>query len=78
MWWAFKHLWDLFDPKDFATDFFQLFLVYFYVVVKCILKNIAKALGAKRLLALAKLSSGIRPIIVGEILYQLMNMTLCF
>ncbi len=75
---VFKHLRDLFDPKDFAIGFSQLFLVYSYVAAKCILGNIARAFGARRLLTLTKPSSGIWSIIVSEILYQLVNMTLCF
>jgi hypothetical protein len=75
---VFKHLQDLFDPKDFAIGFSQSFLVYFYVATECILENIAMALGARRLLILTKPSSGIQLITISEILYWLVNMTLCF
>jgi hypothetical protein len=62
----FEHLRNIFDPKDLVSDFSQLFPVCSYVVTGCILGNIIKALGATRLLALAKPSSGIRPITIGE------------
>jgi len=64
---VFKHLQDLFDSKDFVSNFSQLYLVYSYVVAKCIFRNIIKALGARRLLALAKPFDGIWLIIIGEI-----------
>jgi hypothetical protein len=37
--------------------------------------SITKALGVVKLLALAKPFGGIRPITIGEVLYQLMNRT---
>jgi hypothetical protein len=48
------------DLKDSISDFSKLFLASFYVVIRCIPKNIANALGVIKLLALAKLSSGIQ------------------
>jgi hypothetical protein len=39
----------------------------YYVVTKHISRNISKALGATKLLALAKPFSGIQPIEVGEV-----------
>ncbi len=66
---VFKHLRDIFDPKDSTNKFSQLFLVCIYVTIRHILKSIAKALGANRLLILAKPSNGIRPIAIGEVLY---------
>jgi hypothetical protein len=47
---VFKHLRDLFDPKDFPIGSSQFILIYFYVAAKCILGNTAKAFGARRLL----------------------------
>jgi hypothetical protein len=51
---VFEHLWDLFDPEDLANIFSQVFMVYFYVVARHILDNIAKAFSVTKLLALAK------------------------
>jgi hypothetical protein len=42
------------------------------------LRPIARILGAIRLLVLGKPSSGIKPIVVGKVLYQLDNKALCF
>ncbi len=64
---VFKHLQDLFDPKDSANDFSQLFLMCSYVAIKHIPENITKALSVTRLLALAKLSSGIQLITISEV-----------
>jgi hypothetical protein len=55
---VFEHLKDLFDPENSISNFSQLFLVCFYVVVKHILGSITKALNATRLLALAKVFNG--------------------
>jgi len=44
----------------------------------CFPRPIAHILGAVRLLALGKPSSGIRPIVVGKVLYRLDNKTLFF
>jgi hypothetical protein len=52
-------------------------MVCSYVITRHVFENITKALGATRLLALAKASNGIQPIEVGEVFYQLMYMTLC-
>ncbi len=60
---VFKHLQDLFDPKDLSNNFPHLFLVCSYVVVGRIFESIIKALGVARMLTLAKPSSGIQPIV---------------
>jgi hypothetical protein len=44
-------------------------MVCSYVVAMCILGSITKALGASRLLALAKPFGGIQFIVVDEVLY---------
>lgn len=59
---VFKHLQDLFDPKDLSSDFPHLFLVCSYVIVGHIFKNITNALGVARMLTLAKPFGGIQPI----------------
>jgi hypothetical protein len=74
---VFKHLQDLFNPKDLINNISQLFMVCCYVIVGHISRSIAKALGVTRLLTLAKPSSGIQPIVIGEVFYQLVNRTLC-
>jgi hypothetical protein len=74
---VFEHLQDLFDLKDSASNFFQLFLMCFYVATSCILENIIMAFGVAKLLILAKPFGGIRPITVGEFFYQLVSRTLC-
>jgi hypothetical protein len=51
---VFEHLQNLFDLKDFANDFSQLFYFCFYVVARCIFGSITWAFGAVRLLILAK------------------------
>jgi len=56
---VFENLQDIFEPKDSTNNFFQLFLVCTYVAIGCMLGNITRALGASRLLILAKPSSGI-------------------
>ncbi len=66
----FEHLRNIFDPKDLVGDFSQLFSVCSYVVTGCILGNLVKALGATRLLALAKPFGDIRLITIGEYLVQ--------
>jgi hypothetical protein len=75
---VFEHLRDLFDPKDSANNFSQLFPMCFYVATGHIPRSITNALGAIKLLALIKPFSGIRPIAIGELLYQLVNRTFLF
>jgi hypothetical protein len=48
-----------------------------FVVTWCTFKNIAKAFGVVKLLALAKAFGAILPTAIGEVLYELVNMTLC-
>jgi len=48
-----------------------------HVVAHHILGSIAWVLGIAKLLTLAKLSRGIWPIMMGEVLYRLMSRTLC-
>jgi hypothetical protein len=64
---VFEHLRDLFDPKDSTNDFSRSFPMCSSVVIGHIPMNITKALGATRLLVLAKPSTSIQPIAVGEV-----------
>jgi hypothetical protein len=66
---VFKHLKDLFDPKDLVNYFSQLFLMCYYVVVRYIPKNITRTFGVARLLTLASPSSAIQPIAICNVLY---------
>jgi hypothetical protein len=72
-----KHLQDLFDLKDLASDFMQFFQVYSHVITSCIPRSIVWAFVLAMFLALVKPSRSIQPIMVGEFLYQLVNVTLC-
>jgi len=74
---VFKHFQDLFNLEDLINNISQLFMVCCYVIVRRISKSIAKALGATKLLTLAKPSSGIQPIAIGKVFYQLVNRTFC-
>jgi hypothetical protein len=66
---VFKHLKDLFDPRNLVNYFSQLFLMCSYVVVRYIPKNITKTFGATRLLALANPFSAIRLIAICNVPY---------
>jgi hypothetical protein len=55
------------DLEDSTSNFFQLFLVWFYVVIRHISNNIM--CGVVKLLALAKPFNGIQLIIVSEVFY---------
>jgi hypothetical protein len=67
---------DLFDLEDSINNFSKLFLASFYVATRCIPKNITKARVIK-LLALAKLFSGIRRIAIGKVFYWLVSKIFC-
>jgi hypothetical protein len=72
-----KNLQDLFDLKDLANGFMQFFQVYFHVITCHIPRSIVQAFGLVIFLALAKPYRSIQPIMWGEFLYQLANITLC-
>jgi hypothetical protein len=74
---VFEHLQDLFDLEDSTNNFLKLFLMYSYVVIGRIPKNITKALGVVKLLALVKPCGGIWPIAIDETFYQMVNRTFC-
>jgi len=56
---VFEHLQILFNSEDLINKFSQLFFICFYVIARCIPKNIIEASSDAKLLVLAKLSSGI-------------------
>ncbi len=67
-----KYLQDYFDLEDSVNGFIKF--------INCVpMWPLATSLGfvASRLLPLAKISSGICPIVMGEMFYQLMNKVLC-
>jgi hypothetical protein len=66
---VFKHLQNLFDPKDLINNLSQLFQICSYVVSRHIAKSIAKAFNVMKLLAFVKISNGIRSIAISEVLY---------
>ncbi len=74
---VFKHLQDLFDLKDLANGFIQFFQMYSHVIIGRIPRSIVRAFGPAMFLALVKSSRSIQPIMVGEFLYWLVNITLC-
>ncbi len=63
---------------DLGSGFCHWFMMCSYVVARCIIKSITKALGATQLLALTKLFGGIWPIAIGKKNYQLTNKTFYF
>jgi len=56
---VFKHVQDVFDQQDLVSGFSQLFLVCYYVDVRCILGSITNALSVTKLLTLANLLEAI-------------------
>jgi hypothetical protein len=72
----FEHLQELFDPKDSTNAFPRLFQVCSHVVMSHIPMPVVRIFRATRLLALAKPFGGIHLIVVGEVLYQLVNKVL--
>jgi hypothetical protein len=77
-WHVFKHFWDVFDLKDFVSNFLQLHQLSSHVAMGCFSRSIAHILGVARFLALVKLSSGIRLITMCEVFYWLVRKALCF
>jgi hypothetical protein len=66
---VFKHLQNIFHPKDSASGFPQLFQLYFHIAQSHIPPQIAHVLGTTHLLAMTKPSGGVHPIVAGETLY---------
>jgi hypothetical protein len=73
---VFEHLQDLFDFEDSANAFPQLFQVCSHVVMSHIPMPIVQVFCATKLLVLAKPFGGIQLIVVGEVLYWLVNRAL--
>ncbi|KAL2653584.1 hypothetical protein R1flu_021712 [Riccia fluitans] len=75
---VFELLRDCFTPEDLASGFDLLFDLCTHIAQGRVFASTAYLLGASRLLALEKPSGGVRPIVVGEVLYQLVAHTLGF
>jgi len=71
------HLRNNFHLKDSTSGFPQLFQFYSHIVQGHIPHRITHILGMARLLTMTKLSCRVHPIIVGEVLYQLIGRILC-
>ncbi|KAL2644378.1 hypothetical protein R1flu_011965 [Riccia fluitans] len=69
---------DCFTPEDPTSGFNLLFELCTHIAQGRVSSSMAYLLGASCLLALEKPSSGVRPIVVGEVLYQLVARTLRF
>lgn len=72
----YEHLRDCFSPEDPSSRFFELYRVVEHVAQGRIPVRIARALGASRLLAIAKDTDEIRPIAIGEVFLHLISRTL--
>jgi hypothetical protein len=70
---VFEHLQDFFDFKNWMNGFIQFHQLCSHVSVDHILGSVVWVLGASRFLALAKPSSNIHSIVVGEAFYWLMS-----
>jgi hypothetical protein len=57
----FEHLQNSFSFEDLPNNFFELLMVWTYVVTRCIPKNIIWVLGIIQLLALAKFFQAFNP-----------------
>ncbi|KAL2653713.1 hypothetical protein R1flu_021841 [Riccia fluitans] len=75
---VFELLRDCFTHEDPASGFDLLFELCTRIAQGQVSPSIAYLLGASRLLSLEKPSGGVRPIVVGEVLYQLVACTLGF
>jgi hypothetical protein len=73
----FEHLWDVFDLKKSPNNFIQLHHLNSHVAMDCFPRSIVFIFGATKFLTLAKPLGGIKPITMGEVLYQLVNKALC-
>ncbi|KAL2649955.1 hypothetical protein R1flu_018083 [Riccia fluitans] len=75
---VFELLRDCFTLEDPASGFDLLFDLCTHIAQGRVSPSMAYLLGASRLLALEKPSGDVRPIAVGEVLYQLVARTLGF
>ncbi len=73
-----EHLQNYFHPKDSTSGFPYLFQLCFHIAQSHISCQIAHILGAAYFLTMTKPLSGVRPIVVGERLYQFISQDLCF
>jgi hypothetical protein len=75
---VFEHFQYFFHLQDFANGFSHLFQLCFHLAQGHIPHRIAHILGvATHLLIMTKPLGGIRPIIIGEMLYRLTIHALC-
>jgi hypothetical protein len=74
---VFDHLQDCIHPEDLTSGFLQLFQLSFHIAYGHIPPQISCVFRATCFLAMTQPSSGIRPITMGEALYQLTSHTLC-
>ncbi|KAL2614144.1 hypothetical protein R1flu_025836 [Riccia fluitans] len=75
---VFELLRDCFTPEDPASSFDILFDLCIHIAQGRVSASTTYLLGASHLLALEKPSGGVRPIVVGEVLYLLVARTLGF
>ncbi|KAL2649469.1 hypothetical protein R1flu_017597 [Riccia fluitans] len=75
---VFELLRDCFTLEDLASGFDLLFDLCTHIAQGRVSPSTAYLLGASRLLALEKPSGGVRPIVMGEVLYRLVARTLGF
>jgi hypothetical protein len=67
----FERLWDYFHLEDLASGFPLLFQLCYHIAQDHIPCQITHVLGTTYLLAMTKPLGGVRPITMGETLYQL-------
>ncbi len=71
---VFEHFQDSFNLEDLANGFIQLHKLNSYVVIGYIAQSMAHIICVVKFLTLAKPSSDIQPITMGDAIYQLVNM----
>ncbi len=64
---VYEHLSRCFIPKDPSSRFLELFQVVVIVACRDIPRSVALMLGANRLLAMAKDTSGLHPIVMRNV-----------
>ncbi len=74
----FEYLRNVFDLKDYISNFIQLLQLSSHIATRLFPKFIVRVFNYVRLLALAKPLGGIKPIAMGKVFYWSINITLCF
>jgi hypothetical protein len=72
-WMVYEHHSNCFILKDASLRFSKLFQIVVVVTHGDILRLVALMLGANKLLAMAKKTEGLHPIVVGEASFQLIS-----